>query len=96
MNPEETESNLDSIMKSYFNHYKETCLSLGLAEDELLWKSFDDFESEAKKVGLYITFVWSVISYEVVKMYPPMRERYLWVLKTSCHLHPELFNNGSN
>ncbi len=48
-----------------------------------------------KQVGLYITFVWSVISYEVVKMYPPMRQRYLWVLKTSCDLHPELFNGGN-
>jgi hypothetical protein len=51
MNPTETETNLDLIMKSYFNHYKETCLSLGLQEDELLWKSFEDFQSEAKKVG---------------------------------------------
>jgi hypothetical protein len=51
------------------------------------------FERDALSVGLYITFVWSVLSYEVVKMYPAMRQRYLWVLRTSCDLHPELYNN---
>ena len=95
MNPEETESNLTTIMKSYYNHYHQTCLSLGLKSDDLLWPSYTDFEAEAKKVGLYITFVWSVISYEVVKMYPALRQRYLWVLKTSYALHPELYNNSN-
>ena len=54
--------------------------------------NLEEFEQEALSVGLYITFVWSVISYEVVKMYPPMRERYLWILKTSVKLHPELYS----
>jgi hypothetical protein len=93
MNSEQTESNLDTIMKSYYNHYHQTCLSLGLKSDDLLWPSYPDFETEAKKVGLYVTFVWSVISYEVVKMYPALRQRYLWVLKKSFALHPELYNN---
>lgn len=93
MNPNETEANLDTILKSYYNHFKETCLNLGVKSEDLLWDSFERFEKEAKQVGLYITFVWSVISYEVVKMYPALRQRYLWVLKTSCKLHPELYSN---
>ena len=48
---------------------------------------------EALSVGLYITFIWSLLSYEVVKMYPPMRDRYLWILKTSVKLHPELYSS---
>jgi len=41
MNPEDTESNLDLILNSYYNRFRETCLNLGVKEEDLLW-TWDD------------------------------------------------------
>ena len=46
MDAEETESNLSTIMKIYYDHYKETAVSLGLRVEDLLWRSLEDFERE--------------------------------------------------
>ena len=46
MSAEETESNLGTLMKVYYDHYKATSVSLGLREEDLLWRSFEDFERE--------------------------------------------------
>ena len=46
MSAEETESNLGTLMKVYYDRYKDTSISLGLREEDLLWQSFEDFESE--------------------------------------------------
>ncbi len=53
MNPDETEANLDTILKSYYNHFRETCLTLGVKLEDLLWDSFEKFEKEAKQVSFY-------------------------------------------
>ena len=52
MNPDETEANLDTILKSYYIHFRETCLTLGVKSEDLLWDSFDKFEKEAKQVTM--------------------------------------------
>ena len=46
MSAEETESNLGTLMKVYYDRYKATSVSLGLREEDLLWQSFEDFERE--------------------------------------------------
>ena len=58
---------------------------------QLPWSDRAAFAKDATELGLFLAFLWSSTSYELVIKYPQLKPRVHWVLGKIAGLKPEWF-----
>ena len=87
MNKEETTVVLEQLPDAYYDRFESLCLQFHL---EVPW-SRDEFRVLALREGLFLCFLWVIISYELADKFPVMKDRMVWACVKSLEMTPELF-----
>jgi hypothetical protein len=78
MDPESTERNLTGFLDAYHRTFETTCSSMGTAE-LLPWTKHEFVRLCARK-GMLETLEWSIMSFDINKMYPAFATRLKWIV----------------
>ena len=71
MNKEETAAVLAQLPDAYYDRFESLCLQFHV---EVPW-SRDEFRVLALREGLFLCFLWVIISYELADKFPVMKDK---------------------